>query len=511
MKILSEAALCILMVTFAWPVQAAEVTMTIDASRVLKKIEPGAVGWGAMWKEKMMWPAPDKLNTDADHAAYIEQLASHGLPLVKAADMRNISWPWGVSFSTWGVNWENSIKPWSQRPKDCSRIPLLNKGTGWCEKSIVGVGDLMHLAGRWGLEALTVSVPLTLLDGSRLRYGPDFISHAIPDPVIEKISDHALRLVAYMKSQPSWNKLQRIYLSAGCEWRHYSFKNPSPAVLTYAKLLKRMREKISDEKVIIVGSASDSADFEPAKANSWNRYLYEQLKDVKGIALDLHRYRGMVGLTANPDGTTAPTLDNVKRLARTGVTQRGYFTVNPKQWKGQGAPMPSVLLENAIHGLIGDHSKHSDLPWTWPVVVAHADLVREALRSPALTFLGWTWFPEDLPPEWPHGAIRPGGKLSRQAKAQAFLSEYHRGELLESFVSDDSAVRGNAVRNEDGKIRLYGANFSMEEHSLKIVAKNFSAGTARVEYMTDKQVHKVEWDGKSPIPMYPMTLWRVVY
>ncbi|QPJ61802.1 MAG: hypothetical protein G3M70_07875 [Candidatus Nitronauta litoralis] len=69
-----------------------------------------------MWKEKMMWPEPGPPKSDADHAAYIEKLASQGFTLVKAADMRNISWPWNVSFSSWGVNRENSIKPWSQRP-----------------------------------------------------------------------------------------------------------------------------------------------------------------------------------------------------------------------------------------------------------------------------------------------------------------------------------------------------------------------------------------------------------
>lgn len=47
--------------------------------------------------------------------------------------------------------------------------------------------------------------------------------------------------------------------------------------------------------------------------------------------------------------------------------------------------------------------------------------------------------------------------------------------------------------------------------SLKIEAKNFSTGTARIEYMTDKGVHKVEWEGKLATQMYPMTLWRVVY
>ncbi len=40
------------------------------------------------------------------------------------------------------------------------------------------------------------------------------------DSTIEKISDHAVALINYMKTQPSWNELQRIYLEASCEWRH---------------------------------------------------------------------------------------------------------------------------------------------------------------------------------------------------------------------------------------------------------------------------------------------------
>ena len=488
---------------------AVGVTMEIDSQKIVKKIDPGAVGWGAMWKKDMIWPRPpDKINTDQDHAGYIEELARVGAPLAKAADMRNISWPWGVSFSTWGVNWENSAKPWSQRPNDCARIFLLNKGSGWCEKTIVGVGDLMTLAGRWNLEAVTVAVPLSVLDGKKVRWGPSFFSHAIDDGTIEKISDHAVGLIQFMKSHPAWNQLQRVYLSAGCEWRHYGQRS---AVLTYAKLIKRIRAKIGDEKVIVVASASDSADLEAFKANSWNKPLYEQLHNVKGVALDLHRYRGMVGLKAAPDGSTAATQENVAKLARTGVTQRNYFTVHPGHWKQKGPAMPSVLLENAIHGLIGDHSKRSDKPWPWPVVVAHADLVREALASSAMTFLGWTWFPENLPPEWPHGALRPDGTLAAHAKVQAFLSRYHQGSLLFSRMNDESAVRGNAVRGADGKIHLYGGNFSMEPHTLKLNLTGAKVGQGTVEYMTDIEIHKATWDGRSPLALPPMTLWRISF
>jgi hypothetical protein len=342
----------------------------------------------------------------------------------------------------------------------------------------------------------------------KVRWGPGFFSHAIDDRTIEKISDHAVALIDFMKSQPSWNKLQRVYLSAGCEWRHYGQRQ---AVLTYAKLIKRIREKIDDPKVIIVATASDSADYQAFKANNWNKPLYEQLHNVKGVALDIHRYRGMVGLQAAPDGSTAATQANVDKLIRTGVTQRNFFTVHPGHWKQKGPPMPSVLLENAIHGLISDHSKHSDKPWEWPVVIAHADLVREALASSAMTFLGWTWFPEDLPPEWPHGAVRPDGTLAAHASAQAFLSRYHRGSLLQSRMSDESAIRGNAVQGGNGNLKLYGGNFSMEPHTLRLNLSSLNFGQATVEYMTDKQIHRTKWDGKSPLPLPPMTLWRIAF
>ena len=128
-----------------------------------------------------------------------------------------------------------------------------------------------------------------------------------------------------------------------------------------------------------------------------------------------------------------------------------------------------------------------------------------------MTFLGWTWFPEDLPKEWPHGAILPGGQLAKHAQAQAFLSRYHRRSLVVSRLSDDSAVRGNAVRQPNGRLALYGANFSLTEHQLRLDLRGVGARTATVEYMTDKQIHRTSWDGRSTLLMPPMTLWRVVF
>ncbi|MCB1033979.1 MAG: hypothetical protein KDD47_09120 [Acidobacteria bacterium] len=487
---------------------AAPVEMTIHRQEVVRAIPPGAVGWGAMWKQDILYPAPGELITDADHRAYIDRLGREGLRLARAADLRNISWPWGVTFSTWGVNWENSTGPWSERPVDCARIVLLNKGSGWCEKTVVGVGDLMALAKRWRLEALTVAVPLAVLDGTRVRWGPNFITHEIDGPTIEKISDHGAALIDFMRSRPEWADLQRIYLEAGCEWRHYGQPR---AVASYAALIRRIREKIPDEKVIVVASASDSADLDPVKANDWNRALFEQLHAIPGIAADLHRYRGMVGLTAGPGGATELTPENILRLAGTGRTQRGYFTVRPGQWNaGDDHPgMASVSLENAIHGLVGDHSTHTEAPRPWAAVMAHADLVREGLASQAMTFLGWTWFPEDLPAEWPHGAILPNGTLARHAEAQAFLSRYHRGSLLASELSDETAVRGNAVLGPKGGVFLYGGNFSLDRQELQLTGA--PTGNATVDLMGETEVETLEWDGRSPLGLPPMTLWRIAW
>ena len=81
---------------------AEEVTMTVSTTNVVKQIKPGAVGWGAMWKQEMLYPSPGTINTDAEHQAYLEQLANEGRKLAQAADLRNISWPWGVSFFNLG-------------------------------------------------------------------------------------------------------------------------------------------------------------------------------------------------------------------------------------------------------------------------------------------------------------------------------------------------------------------------------------------------------------------------
>ena len=92
---------------------------------------------------------------------------------------------------------------------------------------------------------------------------------------------------------------------------------------------------------------------------------------------------------------------------------------------GSNHPWIQSRLENAIHGVDGDHSKRSDAPWPWPAVMAHADLVREAMRSEALCFLGWTWFPENLPREWPHGALR-NGQLQPHARARRPVNQFTR-------------------------------------------------------------------------------------
>ena len=494
------------------PALAGEATLTVAPRTVVRAVPPGAIGWGAMWKSDVLWPAPPKTMDDAAHARYIDDLGRRNAPLVQQADLRNISWPWGVSFSTWAVNWENSAKPWSQRVPDC--VTILGRVSPWCETTVVGVGDLMSLAQRWHLEALTVAVPLAVIDGKTPRWGPGFFDHVFSPATIEQIADHAFRLVEYMKQQPGWSELDRVYLSAGTEWRHYGVVNPSPAVLSYAKLVRRIRERIVDPKVIVVACASDSTDIagdKHAQAISWNRYLYRELHAVPGIALDLHRYRGVGGLEGGPEGGTPMTPPNIRKLVRTGLRQRGFLTVQPTDWAPNGPPgpaMPSVLLENAIHGHRSDHATHSQAPRPWPAVMAHADLVREALASPALTFLGWDWFPEDLPEEWPHGALLPAGRLSRHAAAQAFLSRFHRGQLLSATMSDESFIRANAVRGNDGQLYLYGGNFSQQARNLAVVLKGLRATTGRLEIMTESGVVSQVVTLPSTVALPAMSLWR---
>ena len=488
--------------------QGRAATVTVDPRNPIRAVPPGVVGWGAMWKRDILWPAPPANFTDQSHGDYIIRLGETNAPLITQADVRNISWPWGVSFSTWAVNWENSARPWSQRVDDCARF--LNRASPWCEKTIVGVGDLMTLAHIWNLEAITVSVPLAVIDGRRTRWGPGFFDQVFSPQTIEQISDHAKRLVDYMKFHTTWNRLERIFISAGCEWRHYKLNNPSPAVLSYAALIKRIREKIPDEKVVIVASASDSSDLpgiEKQQAVSWNRYLYEKLNTIPGVALDLHRYRGMIGAEQGRGGTMPLTPRNTDLLLQTGLSQRDYLTVDPRQWGAGGAPMATVLLENAIHGVDGDHSKTSDAERPWAVTMAHADLVRETLAGEALTFLGWTWFPEALPREWPHGALR-NGQLAPHAKAQGFLSDYHRGQVLRTSTPDAESVRANATIG-DGVVRIYGGNFSRAPASTRIALRDRPSWRASVEIMTDAGVETRVLTADQPLALPPMSLFRV--
>lgn len=482
--------------------RATRSSIVIDVTRQGKTVAPGAVGWGAMWKRSTLWPTPPEKLTDRTHAAYIRRLAADNKPLIREADVRHISWPWGVGFSTFGVNWENSALPWSQRKADCVR------GSGWCEKAIVGVGDLLTLAAAWDLEAVTVSVPLAVFDGNSKRWGPRFFHDDFTDETIQKVTRHARQLIDFMKKQRGWRTLDRVYLAAGCEWRKYRLRNPSSAVLTYAKLIRSLREEIDEEKVWIVASASDSADIpgEAAKAASWNRYLYEQLHHTDRVVLDLHRYRGMIGATS-ASGKMPLTPENVDRLMSVGVSQRGYLAVDPSQWGERGKPMPSVLLENAIHGHDADHTKDAKGPAPWPVVMAHADLVREALASPAETFLGWTWFPENIPPEWPHGAVR-NGSLSDHARAQGFLTKYYRGRLLTIRATNESSIRANAAL-QGQTVCVFGGNFSRFPSTLSLRISGAASKDGQLELMSERGVTSREWDGSNPVELGPATLFRL--
>ncbi len=487
--------------------QSQSVSVTVDPRNVVRPVPPGVVGWGAMWKRDMLWPSPPAQFTDQSHQDYIIRLGETNAPLIKSADVRNISWPWGVSFSTWAVNWENSARPWSQRLQDCARF--LNRTSPWCETTIVGVGDLMTLAHIWNLEAITVSVPLAVIDGNTTRWGPGLFDQVFSEDVIEKISDHARLLVDYMKFHTTWRDLKRIYIAAGCEWRHYKLRNPSPAVLSYAALIKRIREKIADDKVIIVASASDSADLpglEREQANSWNRYLYEELIGTPGVAMDLHRYRGMIG-TDRSNGTIPMSRRNIDLLLQTGVSQRDYLTVRPEQWGGSGRPIPSVLFENAIHGADADHSRTSDAPWPWPPVMAHADLVREALASEAMSFLGWTWFPEALPREWPHGALK-NGALQPHALVQAFLSAPHRDTFVRVTSSDENRVRAVASRQNAGALAVTGGNFSQSPAQMRVSAANGNR-LQRGVLFTEQGERSVRLSATGGLDLPPMSLFRV--
>lgn len=510
MAILASPMACARENVYGLPGEGADTIIRIDSRRVIREIPPGVVGWGAMWKKSTLWPEPPGEFTDRTHRDYIERLASANLSLISASDTRNISWPWGVSFSTWGVNWENSTGPWSQRKVDCSCF--LRHSSGWCEKTIVSVSDLLYLADKWGLEAVTVSVPLIVIDGNRIRWGPNLLTHEFNAPTIEKISDHAVGLIEYMKRQQGWQSVKRVFLSAGCEWRHYKLRNPSSAVLSYARLVKRIREKIKDGKVIVVACASDSTDIPGAKrlqAVSWNKPLYDELHNIDGIALDLHRYRGMMGLTGSSGDKTPMSPENVRSLMKTGASQRDMLAVQPGQWGENGPTMASVLLEIAIHGNDADHSRHTIAPRPWAAAMAHADLVREALASPALTVLGWTWFPEDLPVEWSHGAIKDG-KLESHAVAQAFLSRFHRGQLVYS-TAPDGDIRGNSTLQADGSLRFYGGNFSLARHHVGFVIDGQSVRGGRIELLSEHGRSAFVWDGLTPITIEPATLFRIEF
>ncbi len=140
--------------------------------------------------------------------------------------------------------------------------------------------------------------------------------------------------------------------------------------------------------------------------------------------------------------------------------------------------------------------------------MAHADLVREALASPALAFLGWTWFPEDVPPEWPHGAIRDG-KLAPHARAQGFLSRPHRGVVLASDGCDDRPIRANAVRHADGAIWVYGGNFSRSANTLGLRVRGARANSATIEVLTQDGTKSSTWDGAKPFALPAMSLFRL--
>lgn len=486
----------------------ADSVMEINPGRKAKDILPGAYGWGNQWVSRDLWPKPPANLNDASHRAYIAQVAKANAPLVKQADVRNMSWPWGVTFGSWGVNWENTIGPYSKRTQDCARRG--GRGSGWCETAIVGLDDFLTLAQGWGLEAITIGASVAVYDGGEnMRWGPNLLTNAFDGGAIENLSNHAVKMVEHMKRHPGWNGFQRVYLAMGCEWRHYSLFPPSQDVLTYVQLVKTVRKKINDPKIVIVAVASDSADYEPQKANSWNKPLYDGLVGTPGVVVDLHRYRGQNGLEGGFGGVQM-TPHNIDALMQTGVSQREYFDVRPSHWGGRGEPMPSVLLENAILGKDTDHNKKGRGDRPWPVSMAFADLLREAFASDAQTFLGWLWAPMDVPPEWPFGA-HDGRALRDHAVAGAFLAQYHRGSLWESAVTGSPNIRGNATDGGGRGLFAYGGNFSRTPTSVGFFVRGGRVSGGSVEILGEKGSRTVPWNGQTPIPVGPLELWRVAF
>ena len=57
-------------------------------------------------------------------------------------------------------------------------------------------------------------------------------------------------------------------------------------------------------------------------------------------------------------------------------------------------------------------------------------------------------------------------------------------------------MRGTVVRGPEGKTYLYGGNFSLPPHRLRV--DGIAKARAVVAYMTDKQVHETSWEMAPP-------------
>lgn len=103
------------------------------------------------------------------------------------------------------------------------------------------------------------------------------------------------------------------------------------------------------------------------------------------------------------------------------------------------------------------------------------------------------------------------GELSRHAAAQAFLSRFHRGYVLRVNMSDEAAIRGNAVRGSDNRIRAYGGNFSREGQRLSVVVRGANIRRGEVEFYGQRGYSREVWNMNQPLEIPAMTLWRIVF
>lgn len=355
---------------------------------------PMIFGYGAMFNRQSLWPAPPKdFANDVAHKQWVDDHINANVPLAAQAGMRAVSWPWGVTFSTFGVNWENGIGGWSARRPD--RAP----GSGWYEKQTVGIDELWDFADMCSLDAVVIGTPLGVWDGNVPRWGPQPWTYKFDEKTIGKAVDHCLGMVDHLSAQDTWGQRQ-VFIEAGCEWRPFQSFTLSDAAKTYGELCVRLADELKpDEQITVVASGAETAEFgglQALKAAAWNRPLYETIVG-HGVAVDLHKYRSVVNSTASK--------------------QHGFFTVDPKQWGGKGPRLKSVVFEQATTYPGADVTK--DAQGDWPDTAIAADLAMRAAaeKDGVLCYLAWCWGLNTRPSPWSYGIVRPDGTVNNRGLA----------------------------------------------------------------------------------------------